>query len=49
MEKEKLDLDKELQLKHEKIVKELLSGKDITLKVTPKGLKVQAAKVTTIE
>lgn len=48
MDKEKVDLHKELQDKSTKIVKELEDGKDIILKVTKTGLKVQSAKVSTL-
>ena len=45
MEKVKVDFNKELQQKSDKIVRELQSGKDIMIKVTPSGIKVTSMKV----
>ena len=41
-------IDKQIQDNAEKIAAELKKGKDIIIKVTPKGLKVQAMQVNTI-
>lgn len=46
---DKLDLNKELKSKIPKMVDNLHQGKEITLKVTPKGLKVAAADIKIIK
>ena len=48
MKKEKAEIIKELQKSTEKMAKELEAGKDIIIKVTPNGLKVQSMRVSTI-
>ena len=44
MENEKIDINKQLKDKHGKIVKELEQGKDIMIRNTGKGIKVQSLK-----
>lgn len=46
---DKLDLNKELKIKIPKMVDSLNEGKEVTLKVTPKGLKVAAADIKIIK
>jgi hypothetical protein len=48
MDKDKVDISKELQHKSDKIIQELEKGKDIMIKVTPAGIKVTAMKVNTV-
>lgn len=46
---EKQDLNKELQSKIPKMLEHLNKGKEITLSITPRGLKVKSADIKIIK
>lgn len=46
---EKISLDNELDTLKDKIIEELKQGKDVVLKNTSKGLKIQSMKVNVIK
>lgn len=48
MVKVKVDINKELQQKNEKIVQELEKGNEINIRMTPSGVKILALKVNTV-
>lgn len=47
--KEKLNIKKILEDNADTIVKELNRGKEIVIKNTPKGIKIQTLQISTIE
>jgi hypothetical protein len=48
LDKQTFDLNKVIEENFGKIVRELREGKDIIIKLTPKGIKVQTLQTSTI-
>ncbi|MFL0196981.1 hypothetical protein ACJDU8_15645 [Clostridium sp. WILCCON 0269] len=45
----KCNLNRELENKIPRIIEELIQGKDVIIKITPKGIKIQSMKISTIK